>query len=102
MTEIVKVAGRAKVAHLDGKTIYREDRILVKSDNAVYPTSDTFAHFVYRQNWKPGPMLMCTCGSPAGAYNYEAYARFSNINMGAVVFCNSLVNNGYHADGSTE
>ncbi len=72
MAQIVKVAGRAKIAHLDGKTIERPSAILVKSDNAVYPTVDTYAHFVYKQSWKLGSTLMCTCGSVAGVFDYNA------------------------------
>lgn len=100
--EIIRVAGRAHVAHLDGKTIYRPETILVKSDNAVYRTIDTYMHFVYRQNWKLGPMLMCTCGSAAGVFDYNAYGKYYSRNQGKLVCCIAHMENGMHADGTTE
>lgn len=102
MTEVIRIAGRAKIAHLDGKTIYRDDVIFVKSDNAVYPAVDTYMHFVYRQDWKPGSHLMCTCGSPAGVFRYEAYGKYYSVNMGGMVCCVQHINTGQHADGSRE
>lgn len=102
MAEIVKVAGKARVAHLDGKTIYREERVFVRSDNAVYPTVDTYAHFVYKQDWKLGSTLMCTCGSPAAVFRYDAYGKYYSTNMGGLVCCVAHMQQGVHADGSTE
>lgn len=99
---ILKVAGRAKVAYLDGKTIERPEIILVKSDNAVYPTIDTFTHFVYKQTWKPGSSLMCTCGSPAGVFTFEAYGKYYSRNQGKLVCCIQHIQTGRHADGMTE
>lgn len=102
MTNVIRIEGRAKIAHMDGRTIYRPDHILVKSDNAVYPVIDTWMHFVYRQNWKHGPMLMCTCGSPAGVYQYDAYGKYYSRNMGSLVCCIAHMEYGHHADGSRE
>lgn len=100
--EIIKIAGRAKVAHLDGKTIERQDYIFVKSDNATYPTVDTYSHFVYKQTWKLGSSLMCTCGGPAAVFRYDAYRKYYSTNKGGMIACISHMNTGRHADGSTE
>lgn len=102
MTEVIRIAGRAKTAHLEGKTIDRQEVIFVKSDNAVYPTVDTYMHFVYRQTWKPGSTLMCTCGSPAGVFRYDAYGKYYSVNKGAMICCVQHMQTGQHADGTRE
>ena len=46
--------------------------------------------------------IFCTCGSPAGVFEYAAYRRFQDENIGSVVACISLMQYGVHADGSHE
>lgn len=100
--QVIRIAGVAKVAHLDGRTIERQDRIFVRSENAFYPTVDTYMHFVYKQTWKPGSTLMCTCGSVAGVFRYDAYGKYYSTNKGGMVCCVNHMQTGYHADGTAE
>ena len=102
MIQIIKVAGRAKTAFPDGRRIERPDKIFVKSEGYWFKTCDTHAHFVYKQDWKQGSTLMCTCGSTAGVYQYEAYKRFYSSYQGRLVCCNSFIQTGVHGDGSHE
>jgi hypothetical protein len=101
MAHIVKVVGRAKIAHLDGLTIERQDRIYVPSHKQWYEQLDTQDHFCFRQEHKFGPALLCTCGSGAGVFHYDAYNRFQSSYVGDVVACISLMQYCRHADGST-
>jgi hypothetical protein len=99
---VIHVHGRAKIAYLDGERIEREDKIFVRSENSWFPTVDSDNHFVYRQTKRLGSSLMCTCGSSAGIYLYDAYMRFTSINKGRMICCNSFIqNNGKHGDGSS-
>lgn len=102
MPHIIKVAGRARVAFVDGKRVERPDKIFVGSERQWFETVDTYSHFVYKQDWKMGSTLMCTCGSAAGIYNYEAYRKYYSSYQGRLVCCNSFMQNGVHGDGSTE
>ena len=99
--KIIRIYGRAKVAHLDGERIDREDVIYVPSEKGWYQTIDTDNHFVYRQTKKFGSSLMCTCGSAAGIFMYDAYMKFSSINRGRIVACVTHMNTSKHGDGST-
>ncbi len=101
MINVIKVYGRAKVAHLDGERIEREDRIFVPSERDWFYTIDTDNHFVYRQTKKPGSSLLCTCGATAGIYLPDVYTRFTSINKGRVICCNSMMQTGLHGDGSS-
>ena len=100
--KVIRVYGKAKKANFQGETIYREDEIYVPSEHGRFRTIDTFDHFVYRRTkGTVGSTLMCTCGSPAAIYGFEAYGQFQSINMGRIICCMSLMNNKQHADGST-
>ena len=99
--KVIKVAGRAKRANLDGETIEREDEIFVPSYRSWFRTLDTHDHFVYRQRHKLGATLLCSCGSDAGIFQYDAYQRFMSTNKGQVVACVSLIQYGRHADGTS-
>lgn len=99
--KIIKVHGRAKVAHLDGERIDRQDEIFVPSERSWFYTIDTDNHFVYRQGRKIGSSLLCTCGGAAGIFMWDAYRKFSSINRGRIVACISHMNTSKHADGST-
>lgn len=98
--QIIKIAGRAKRANLAGETIYRQDVIFVESERAWFRIIDTQEHFCYRQSRFLGPMLMCTCGSVANIYGFEAYSQFQSVNMGRIICCQSLIDNRRHADGT--
>jgi hypothetical protein len=99
--KVIHVHGRAKVAYDNGATIYREDKIFVPSERAWFQTIDTDSHFVYRQTRRVGSSLMCSCGSSAGIFNYEAYMKFSSINRGRIVACVTHMNTSKHGDGSS-
>lgn len=98
--KIIRVYGKARRANFQGETIEREDTIFVRSEGWL-PTVDTFDHFVYRRKkGTVGSVLMCTCGSPAGVFGFEAYRQFQSINKGRTVCCILQMNTGKHADGS--
>lgn len=99
--KVIKVYGRAKVAYLEGERIDREDLIFVPSERGWFPTIDTDNHFVYRQGKRLGSSLMCTCGSSAGIYLPDVYMRFTSVNKGRMVCCNSFMQTNRHGDGSS-
>ena len=101
VAQVIRVHGTAKIAHLDGERIDRRDLIFVRSEGGWFYTIDTDNHFVYRQTKKFGSSLMCTCGSVAGVFNYEAYARYTSTNRGRIVACVNHMQTGKHGDGST-
>lgn len=98
---VVKIAGRARRANVEGETVWREEEIYIPSYRAVFRTLETYDHFVYYQGKRFGSTTMCTCGATAGIYNPDVYlVRFQSVNKGQVVACNSLMQDGVHADGS--
>ncbi len=97
---VVRIAGRAKRANINGYTIYREEVVYVPAEHAAFRIIDTQDHFCYRQDKFLGPQLMCSCGSIAGIYGWEAYQQFQSVNKGRIICCTSLVETGRHADGS--
>lgn len=99
--KVIRVYGRAKVAHLDGERIDRQDVIFVPSEKNWFQTIDTDNHFVYRQGKKIGSSLLCTCGSNAGIFAYDAYMKYDSTNKGRLIACISHMNSGKHGDGST-
>lgn len=99
--QVIKVYGRAKRANFYGETIYREEEIYVPTEHGIFKTIDTQDHFVYRRRkGTVGSTLMCTCGSPAAIFGYEAYGRFQSTNTGRIVCCVYHMNTGKHADGA--
>jgi hypothetical protein len=100
--KVIRVYGKAKVANLQGETIEREDVIFVPSERGHFRTIDTQDHFVYRRkHGTVGSTLMCTCGSIAGIFGFEAYSQFQSTNMGRLICCVTHMNTGRHADGAT-
>lgn len=99
--KIIRVYGKAKRANFQGETIEREDVIYIRSEGGLFRTIDTQDHFVYRRTrGTVGSTLMCTCGSIAGIFGFEAYRQFQSTNMGRIVCCVSHMNTKQHADGS--
>jgi hypothetical protein len=97
--KIIKIAGRAKRANLNGNTIEREEIIYVPSERGWFRIMDTQEHFCYRQNQFLGPTLMCSCGSTAGLFTFDAYRQFQSTNYGKMVCCVSYIQTRRHADG---
>lgn len=99
--KVIKVYGKARRANLEGQVIEREDVIFVPTERGWFRTIDTFDHFVFRRTaGAVGSTLMCTCGSIAGIFGFEAYGRFQSTNMGRIICCVSHMQAGLHADGS--
>lgn len=98
---VVKVAGRAKRANFDGETIERQNKIYLPSHKQWFAQLDTYDHFCFRQTHRMGATLLCTCGSDAAVFNYNAYIRFQSDYIGEVIACTSLIQYGRHSDGST-
>lgn len=100
--KVIRVYGKAKIANFQGERIERDDLIFVPTERGWFRTIDTYDHFVYRRKkGTVGSTLMCTCGSPAAIFGFEAYGQFQSTNMGRIVCCISHMNTGLHADGST-
>ena len=98
--KVIKVYGRARIAYDEGQRYDRQDQIYVPSEKSWFYTTDTESHFVYRQENRRGPTLMCSCGSSAGIYGYEAYRQFTSTNRGRVICCTSFIETKKHGDGS--
>ena len=100
---VIKIAGRAKRANLQGETFEREEEIYVPSYRQWFKQLDTYSHFCYYlKNNRLGATMQCSCGSDAAIFHYDAYSRFRSTYMGDVIACTSLMQFGRHADGSTE
>jgi hypothetical protein len=101
MAQVIRIYGKAKVAHVDGETIERQDEIFVPSYRTWYRTvEEDPTHFSYRtKEGKMGSTLMCTCGSIAAIYNPDVYMRFTSVNRGQIIACRHYMENGHHADG---
>lgn len=99
---VIKIAGCARRANLDGETIERQDEIYIPSYRQWFRQLDTYNHFCFRQTHRLGAGLLCSCGSDAGIFHYDAYMRFQSTYVGDVLACVSLMQYGRHADGSTE
>lgn len=98
--QVIRSHGRPMEAvDWNGEKIYRMERIYVKSHNQWYFTQDYDTHFIYKKTTGYGSSLMCTCGSPAGAFDYSAYKNYAS-NRGQVLCCIFYIQNGHHADGS--
>lgn len=100
--KVIRVYGKARRANFQGQTIEREEIIFVPSERGWFRIIDTQDHFCYRRTrGTVGSTLMCTCGSPAAIFGYEAYGQFQSTNMGRIICCIYHMNNKQHADGAT-
>lgn len=94
--------GRPMKARLhNGDLVERQDRIVVPSHRASYPCVEYDNHFIYRQTSTIGSSLMCTCGSAAGTFGYDAYKKYMSYAGEFVLGCIHHLEYGKHADGST-
>ena len=98
---VIKVAGQAKRANMDGITFYRQDEIFLSSYKQWFRQLPTYDHFCFQQEHRYGAGLLCSCGSPAAVFHYDAYQRFHSTYIGDVIACVSLIQYNKHADGST-
>jgi hypothetical protein len=89
-----------------GQRVNREKSIYLPSHSRSYYCLNTSMHFVFRdpsENPKArSSTLFCTCGSPAGVFDYAAYRRFQSSNQGEAIACIELIQQGRHADFSHE
>ena len=99
---VIKIAGRAKRANLDGLTIERADEIFIPSYKQWFRQLDTHNHFCFRQGHRLGATMLCSCGSDAAIFHFDAYKFFQSTYVGDVIACTSLMQYRKHADGSTE
>ena len=55
---------------------------------------------MYYNGKQIGSTLMCTCGSQAAAFGYDAYKQYSSWMGERVLGCIMHFQQGHHADGS--
>src|SRR3972149_7656840 len=83
----------------NGDLVERQDSIYVPTYKAVFPCLEYDNHFIYYKH-QMGSTLMCTCGSPAAAFGYEAYKRYCSYIAEKVLGCVAHLQGGKHGDGS--
>lgn len=101
--KVIKHFGRPNEATLpDGTIVRREEKIFVPTQQEWYETLDYDNHFVYYRKVL-GTTMMCTCGSIAAVFGYDAYQKFASRYKGTfVVGCVAhLQSGGRHSDGSS-
>lgn len=99
--QIIKVAGKPRVAEIRGRKFEYKELIWMQSERGWFRQLDYDNHFIYRQNVMYGSALLCTCGGVAALFGYEAYSQYSSTNYGRILCCVQHANTGRHADGST-
>jgi hypothetical protein len=101
VSQVIHQYGRpVKARLLDGSIVEREDKIYVPSYGMVYPCLDYDNHFVYYKK-QLGSTLMCTCGSQAAAFGYDAYKKYCSYMGERVIGCIVHLQTGRHGDGSS-
>lgn len=101
LPNVIKSYGKARHVNLNGELIDREDVVFVKSEQGWFRIMDTVEHFCFRRkHGVQGSTLMCSCGSIAGIFGYEAYRQFQSTNMGRLLCCVKYVYERQHADGT--
>lgn len=98
--QIIKHYGRPmEFIDRSGRRIERKDKIFLRSHRMWYETADMDNHFIY-ESTELGSGVLCTCGSIAAAFSYDAYKKYMS-NRGMMLFCVHLITHGIHADGSS-
>jgi hypothetical protein len=90
---------------ITGEWVSRSSEIYLPSHHQWYPCLPTSMHFVFREpnmEGRRGSTLFCTCGSPAGVFEWTSYRRWTSNNIGTAVCCVEFIQQGKHADGSHE
>jgi len=100
-TVIHQLGRPVRARTLSGDIIERPDKIFVPSYQAVFPVLDYDNHFIYYDPTHMGSTLMCTCGSAAAAFGYDAYKKYCSYMGERVLGCIQHLQTGGHADGST-
>lgn len=109
--KVIRHAGDLnKVILEDGAVVTRSETVFAGMDIGLVKCAPYDNHFIFRHVFKKngvpyGWALWCTCGSPAGAVNYDAY-RNDASNMGTLLVClfhagSTTGQAGKHADGSS-
>ena len=100
VSQVIHQYGRpTKAKLLNGDMVERQEKIYIPSYQSVFPTLDYDTHFVYYIK-QMGSTLMCTCGSPAAVFSYDAYEKYCSYMGEKVIGCISHLQNGVHGDGS--
>lgn len=98
---VIHQLGRPEKAKLyNGDIVERQDAIFVPSYGAIFPCLEYDNHFIYYKK-QYGSTLMCTCGSTAAAFGYDAYEKYCSYMGERVLGCTMHLQTGKHADGST-
>ena len=106
MSHIIRQHGDANHAQtLTGQWIKREDAIYLASHHRAYPLLHTSMHFCFKdpsESHLGSSTIYCTCGSPAGVFDYRAYSRWQSKDEGEIICCIELMEQGRHATGDRE
>lgn len=101
MPSVVRNVGTAKRAkNIDGEEVERQDMILLSSHQQMYSCLNTDTHFIYKSR-RIGSTTLCTCGSACVVVPFSSYKQFSSYIGNEVLACQSLIQRGIHADGSS-
>lgn len=91
-----------KATTLRGVEVQREKEIFLPSYRQTFPVLQTSMHFCFYDATSFGTSLFCTCGAPGIIVGYHAYGRFNSYVGNEVIACYSLIQFGFHSDGSHE
>ena len=86
----------------NGRTIFREEKLLVKEMQKFVMCAPYDNHFIYEAKIPNMSSYMCTCGAPAviiGSNQYKQDA--SPTDTGELFVCFFHASLGKHADGTT-
>ena len=101
LANVIRGRGTIKrTTNKDGETVERQSSIYLASHQQWYPCLPTDNHFVYKTK-NIGVSTMCTCGSASVVVGYGQYKKWSSWIGNEVLVCQSLVQYGRHADGSS-